>query len=220
MPAAPSDAPDADPPATSPGQVVVIGAGPAGLTAAYELGKRGGRATVAGGRRRGRRHQPHGGGRRLPLRHRRSPVLHEGPRGRGAVARDPPRRGLPPPPAVEPHLLPGEVLRLPAQAVQRAAHARGDRGRALRAVVPLGARPAAEGPVHARGLRRRQLRLAALRALLQGLQHQGVGGAAVGDLRRVGRAAHQGDDPLERGVGARPGALRREARQGASRSPA
>jgi protoporphyrinogen oxidase len=33
-------------PAASPGQVVVIGAGPAGLTAAYELGKRGGRATI------------------------------------------------------------------------------------------------------------------------------------------------------------------------------
>ena len=40
-------------------------------------------------------HQPHRRRRRLPVRHRRPPVLHEGARGRGAVARDPPRRGLP-----------------------------------------------------------------------------------------------------------------------------
>ena len=59
------------------------------------------------GRRRGRRHQPHRRRRRLPVRHRRPPVLHEGARGRGAVARDPPRRGLPAAAPVEPHLLPG-----------------------------------------------------------------------------------------------------------------
>ena len=95
-----------------------------------------------------------------------------------------------------------------------------DRGDALRAVVPLGAGPAAEGPDHARGLRRRQLRLAALRPLLQDLQREGVGGAAVGDLRRLGRPAHQGHVAVDRGVGAAaapasPGAGRR-----ASRSPA
>jgi len=37
---------DPSAPAPDPGNVVIIGAGPAGLTAAYELGKRGGRATV------------------------------------------------------------------------------------------------------------------------------------------------------------------------------
>jgi protoporphyrinogen oxidase len=36
----------ANPPTTSPGDIVVIGAGPAGLTAAYELGKRGATCTV------------------------------------------------------------------------------------------------------------------------------------------------------------------------------
>ncbi len=44
MPAAPADAPEA--PDLPLGPVVVIGAGPAGLTAAYALGKRGGVATV------------------------------------------------------------------------------------------------------------------------------------------------------------------------------
>ena len=38
-------------------------------------------------------------------------------------------------------------------------------------------RPAAEGPVDARGLHRRQLRLAALQALLQDLQREGLGRA-------------------------------------------
>ena len=80
-----------------------------------------------------------------------------------------------------------------------------DRGAPLRAVVPLGAHPAAEGPDHPRGLRRRQLRLAPLRALLQDLQHEGVGGAAVGDLRRLGRAADQGHDALDARCGSRSG---------------
>jgi protoporphyrinogen oxidase len=42
----PTDTPTADTTPADPGPVVVIGAGPAGLTAAYELGKRGGTATV------------------------------------------------------------------------------------------------------------------------------------------------------------------------------
>jgi protoporphyrinogen oxidase len=42
----PAAAPAADPSSTDPGAVVIIGAGPAGLTAAYQLGKAGHSATV------------------------------------------------------------------------------------------------------------------------------------------------------------------------------
>ena len=59
-----------------------------------------------------------------------------------------------------------------------------------------------QGPELARGLRRRQLRLAALRALLQDLQREGVGCPAVGGLGRLGGAAHQGDVAVQGGVGA------------------
>ena len=67
----------------------------------------------ARGRQRRRRHQPHRHARRLALRHRRSPVLHQGEAGRRPVVRDPRQGRLPAPPAPEPHLLPQEVLRLP-----------------------------------------------------------------------------------------------------------
>ena len=107
-------------------------------------------------------------------------------------------------PALEPHLLPGQVLRLPAQGRSSALRTLGlDRGDPLRAVVPVGAGPSAEGPVDARGLRRRQLRLAPLRPLLQDLQHEGVGRAAVGDLRRLGRPAHQGHVAVDAPCGSR-----------------
>ena len=114
---------------SKPESVVVIGAGPAGLTAAYELGKAGRPGDGARGRRDGRRHQPHGGPRGLALRHRRAPLLHQGARGRGAVARDPPRRGLHDATAHEPDPLPRQALRLPAQGGERAAQPRAARGR-------------------------------------------------------------------------------------------
>jgi hypothetical protein len=59
------------------------------------------------------------GARRLALRHRRPPVLHQGQAGRGVLARGAAARGLPPPPPDEPHLLRGQVLRLPDQARER-----------------------------------------------------------------------------------------------------
>ena len=80
-------------------KIVIIGAGPAGLTAAYELAKRGAQSTVlesddvVGGISRTAT------ARRLALRHRRPPVLHEGAAGGGPLVRDPRRRRLPAPAA-------------------------------------------------------------------------------------------------------------------------
>ena len=73
---------------------------------------------------------------------------------------------------------------------------------------------------HARGLRRRQLRLAPLRPLLQDLQHEGLGGPAVGDLRRVGRPAHQGHVARGPRCGSRSALASPAAGARASRSPA
>jgi predicted metalloprotease len=66
----------------------------------------------------------HGRARWLALRHRRAPILHEGQRGRGVLARDPARRRLSAAAAHEPDSLPGQPFRLSAQAAQRAARAR------------------------------------------------------------------------------------------------
>ena len=99
-------------PTTAP-KVVVIGAGPAGLTAAYVLAKQGVTSTVlesdtvVGGisrtaERDGWRFDI--GGHRF---------FTKVQAGRGPVVRDPRARRLPPPAAPEPHLLPRQVLRLP-----------------------------------------------------------------------------------------------------------
>ena len=104
--------------------VVVVGAGPAGLTAAYELVKRGDRVVVAesdsvvGGisrtvERDGWRFDI--GGHRF---------FTKVQADRGPLARDPARRGLLAAAPDEPHLLPGQVLRLPPQAGQRPAQPR------------------------------------------------------------------------------------------------
>ena len=199
--------------------VVVIGAGPAGLTAAYELGKRGGNLHRARVRRRGRRHQPDRRARRVALRHRRPPVLHQGPRGRGALARDPPGRRLPPAPAAEPHLLPRQVLRLPHPAAERPAEPRPGRGRSLRALLPLDQGPAAEGHIAARGLRRRQLRLAALPALLQDLQREGLGGAGTEISADWGAQRIKGMSLWNARVGAAASPLRRRRKLVADHQP-
>ena len=70
--------------------------------------------------------------RRLALRHRRPPLLHQGDGRRRALGRDP-RAGddaRPAPP--EPHPLPRQALRLPARPDERAAQPRPGRGGALR----------------------------------------------------------------------------------------
>ena len=64
--------------AASLGVVVVVGAGPAGLTAAYQLARRGATCTVfemdtvVGG------HLAHGGAGGVAVRHRGAPFLHQG----------------------------------------------------------------------------------------------------------------------------------------------
>ena len=201
--------------------IVVIGAGPAGLTAAYELAKAGRSCTileatdVVGGisqtaERDGWRFDI--GGHRFftkvkPV----EDLWHE------ILS----RRRVPPPPADEPDLLPGQVLRLPDQADERAAEPRPRRGRPLRGVLPLGQGPTAQGPEHPRGLRRGRLRPPALRALLQDLQREGLGGVALEAVRRLRRPADQGHVAVPRRVGADPRpAVRLARRTGPSRSPA
>ena len=149
------------------------------------------------GRRPGRRHQPHRRARRLALRHRRPPLLHQGPRGRGVLARDPAGRGLPHAAPQEPHLLQRQVPRLPAAAREHVQGGRSDRRRAVRPLLPLGPHPSTEGPDQLRGLAGRALRLAPLPDVLQDLHREGVGRAGLVDAGRLGRAAGQGARPRQ-----------------------
>ncbi len=138
-----------------------------------------------------RRHLPHGPVQRLPLRHRRPPVLLEVEGGRGLLDRNPPRRHARPA-AVQPHLLQREVLRLPAEGRRGAGQARPRRVGPVRAVVPEGPGLSAQKPEELRGLGDEPVRLAALQHLLQDLHREGVGDELQGDLRRLGRPADQG----------------------------
>ena len=85
----------------------------------------------------------------------------------------------------------GKFFDYPLKAVQRAAQPRHPRGDPVRAVLRLGAGPAAEGPDELRGLGRGPLRVAALPHLLQDLHREGVGRAGHRDPGRLGGAAHQ-----------------------------
>ena len=97
--------------------------------------------------------------------------------GRGALARDPRRRRVPAAAPHEPHLLPGQVLRLPDQAAQRPAQPGRHRGHPVHGLLPwVQVRPPKDQD-DPRGLHRRRLRLAALQPLLQDLQREAVGGA-------------------------------------------
>ena len=92
---------------------LVLGAGPAGLTAGYLLGQAGRDVARPRGRGPGRRAREDRRARRLPLRSRRPSLLHEVGRGRHALARDP-RRRVPAAPAHVPHLLEQPLPRLSA----------------------------------------------------------------------------------------------------------
>ena len=169
---------------------VVIGAGPAGLTAAHELAKAGRDLPRPRERRRGRGPLAHEPLPRLRLRHRRAPLLHQGPLRPRALGGDP-GRGVPAPPEALADLLSRPLLRLPAQAGERAARPRSAGGAAHRSQLAPG--PAAPAPrgAHLRAVGLEPLRTPALRDLLQDLHREGLGHPVPGDQRRLGPPAHQ-----------------------------
>ena len=181
-----------EPSAATAGGPIIIGAGPAGLTAAYQLSKAGIAATilesdtVVGGisrtvERDGWRFDI--GGHRFFTKVGAVDDLWFEILG---------RRGVPAAPTDEPHALPGQALRLPARVDERAAQHRTDRGGPLRALVHLGPDPPAEGHEQPRRFLHRAVRHSALRALLQALHREGLGRAVHADLVRLGRAAREG----------------------------
>ena len=101
--------------------VVVIGAGPAGLTAAYvSRQKTNARVTVLEGDEIGRRHLANGPVQRLSLRHRRPPLLHEDRARSQRLWREILGDGVHQGSAAFAHFLQRQVLRLSAQADERA----------------------------------------------------------------------------------------------------
>ena len=152
------------------------------------------------GRGPGRRHRQDRGPRRLPLRPRRPPLLHQVQGGQRPLARGD-ERGVPQAPAHVADLLERQVPRLPAQGHGRDPQARPGRAVALRPVLPVGRRQAQgpRGELRAVGLQ--PLRQAALRALLQDLHREGLGRPDDRAARRVGRAADQGPVVLLRRQG-------------------
>ena len=203
-------------PTSEPGsapEVVIIGAGPAGLTAAYMLTKRGVAPTVleaddvVGGISRtavrdGWRFDI--GGHRFFTKVKPVNDLWFEILGPDEFLRRPRMSRI--------HYR-GKLYDYPIKPLNALEEPRSGRSGALRVLVPVGARPAAEEPGHARGVRRRQLRLAALQPLLQDVQREGVGRVGVGDRGRLGRAAHQGHVAVRGGVGADPRQARRQPRQ-------
>ena len=69
---------------------------------------------------------------------------------------------------------------------------------ALRRVLRLGPGPPAQGPGHFRGLGGGEVRVEALPALLQDLHREGVGLPRLTAPSRLGRATHQEPQPLQR----------------------
>ena len=118
-------------------ETLVIGAGPAGLTAAYLLAKEGRSvAVLEAGPPLCRRHQPHGQPQRLSGRHRRPPLLLEVEGDRRALGRDPAGR-FPRAAAPLAHLLRWQILRLSAARLRGAEQSRHLHQRRLRRFVSL-----------------------------------------------------------------------------------
>ena len=175
---------------------MVIGAGPAGLTAAYDLGKRGVATTVfeaddiVGGisrtvERDGWRFDI-GGHRFFTKVPRVEALWHEILPDEDFMLR----------PRMSRIYYKGKFYDYPLRAMDALAEPGPHRGAPLRAVLRLGADPPAEGPDALRGLDGRPLRLAPLPDLLQDLHREGVGHAGHRAHRRLRRAAHQ--EPVAR----------------------
>ncbi len=113
---------------------LVLGGGPAGLTAGYLLGQANRSARRLRGRGPGRRDRQDGRARRLPLRPRRASLLHEVDRGGHALARGA-RRRVPAAPADVADLLEQPLPRLPAARPRRDPQARAGRADALPGVL-------------------------------------------------------------------------------------
>ena len=169
---------------------LVLGAGPAGLTAGYLLAKRGEPVIVLEAVRQRRRPRADRGPRRLPLRPRRPSLLHQEPGGRGPLA------GA----ARRPSCSCGGGSRASTGAggssttrcalgdvVRKVGPAEVARSGASYAAAHLRPRPERRD---LRGLGLAALRAAAVRALLPLLHREGLGRAHLRDPRRVGGAAH------------------------------
>ena len=142
------------------------------------------------GGRAGRRHLEDRRGRRLPVRSRRPPLLHEARAGPEAVGGHAGRRVPDAAPALA-DLLQRQVLRLSADGEGRRRAARALGVDALRALVPLGAGDALGRGGHVRGMGHPALRQAALRRVLPHVHPEGLGDPRLGDPRALGRAADQ-----------------------------
>ena len=149
------------------------------------------------GRRRGRRHQPDRRARRLAVRHRRPPLLHQGPgRSRTLWHEILPDEDFLLRPRMSRIFYKGKYYDYPLKAGERPEEPGPEGGLPLRALVPVGPDPTAQGPDQLRGLAGRPVRLAPLPHLLQDLHREGLGRAGQRDAGRLGRPA--GEEPRPR----------------------
>jgi len=142
------------------------------------------------GRLHRRRARPHGALQRLPLRHRRPPLLHEAQAGRPPVAGDA-RRRAPRPAAPVAHLLRPPVLPLPAGRDGRDPTVGPPRVGALRALVRTLSRRSPERPGDLRGVGDDPLRPPPVRRVLPLVHREGLGDPRQRDPLGVGGAADQ-----------------------------